>query len=117
MANRDRWPQLYWIDVPTQHFQTPSGQFDWAGSDVKPAKCVPVNDTHAAYSRQRHADAILHLDVDGGAVHAIRTWEHTVGRHDLHQSPKDCTHYVNPSPVTVAWSQQTMWAILNTSQK
>ena len=113
VGRNTQWPPVLWKDIPPQHWPTPSGQDDWAGPEKKES-CVPVPDAALAYTRNRLADEAL-----GGMLHFVRTWDHDLPMWDAHigaSTGRDCTHYCNPSPVTMNWVNATFAAVLDALQ-
>lgn len=101
---RGEWPPVFWKDVPPQHWNTPSGQYDWGGVG---GACVPLGNATLAYERNNLADQALRMN-----GHFIRAWAHDANRSGEHVGG-DCTHYCNPSSVTLNWANATLTAVAN----
>lgn len=99
--NRDKWPVAVWKQTAAQHFNTSSGNFDISAGGALPRSCVTVSITTQAYSRNAVAESILQIPI-------IKTFDAELKAFHQHVWEKDCTHYCNPSPITLYWADETM---------
>ena len=102
IAELGTFPPIIWKDVPPQHWNTPTGQYDWGGT---PGACSDISDVEHAYSRNRIADVILN-----DSVSFARTWETDITSWKNHVG-NDCTHYCNPSDNTINWGVEVLKTI------
>jgi glycosyltransferase involved in cell wall biosynthesis len=102
IAELGTFPPIIWKDVPPQHWNTPTGQYDWGGT---PGACSDISDAEHAYSRNRIADVILN-----DSVSFARTWETDITSWKNHVG-NDCTHYCNPSDNTINWGVEVLKTI------
>eukprot|EP00522_Entomoneis_paludosa_P012965 CAMPEP_0172447250 /NCGR_PEP_ID=MMETSP1065-20121228/6591_1 /TAXON_ID=265537 /ORGANISM="Amphiprora paludosa, Strain CCMP125" /LENGTH=325 /DNA_ID=CAMNT_0013198497 /DNA_START=214 /DNA_END=1191 /DNA_ORIENTATION=- len=98
--NKDKWPVAIWKQTAAQHYNTSSGNFDINVSPLS-LTCVGVSNTTQAYSRNAVAESILQIPM-------IQTFEAELSAFGQNMGGKDCTHYCNPSPITLYWVDETI---------
>lgn len=107
-------PIYLWKEVPSQHYDTPSGQYSRSKPQSKTV-CRALRNTSLAYERNRVANQVLlgHSDEE-----SLSTIDDVVRNTFDVEAPLwrdhpgvDCTHYCNPSPATVNWVVQTLQTV------
>jgi hypothetical protein len=99
IAKMGTFPLILWKDLPPQHWNgSESGQYEWGTK----GSCASIPDKEKAYSRNRVADTVLE-----NSVLFARTWPIDVNAWDKHNG-KQCTHYCNPSMMTIGWVLETL---------
>ena len=109
--HKDDWPPIFWKNIPPQHFPTPSGQYDWGG--IGNENCIAIANKSLAFDRNKVAYGILK---SSGLINHIDTWDEDIDEWKSHPG-SDCTHYCNPSKVTLSRVDNVFKQIVKTQMK
>lgn len=105
--------KVVWKSVSPQHWNTPSGQFDWKQGLGSTESCLPVHNKTAAYSRTQVAIDVLGLDKPGSPFELMDTFKQDIDAWNQHHiqdgsDKPDCTHFCAHSDIMWNWVRTTI---------